>query len=224
MQRRLVPVRQAILGVACTLATGLAFAVPLAGAGVPRLIPCALSQEDAAISMNVMRAIVIKGNGSKGDLGAGSQCEYAGSPKQGAAPTKGLTIWVSDGGLPGLQELKTKICWLRKYLKTDESIRACGAATEALKERDPIRLVRALFIAAQNSGDATAWSSHLGGNPGYLWDPEPATKLTGSSAFYYVERLKRFVSITCIAIYAPFGRDSRCASEAADRLYVDLTN
>jgi hypothetical protein len=126
--------------------------------------------------------------------------------------------------VPAISELKASVCKLAALRGTPEAERACGAAKLAPKERDPVRLVRLLHIAAAGSGTASPLGAIIGSDPGYIWEPDSATGLAGTQVLFYVEKLKRFATTACISIYRSGGIDYACGIAAARLLHAGLTS
>jgi hypothetical protein len=200
-----------VLAVAAVL--GLTLSAPALGEG-----SLCLTDDEAGEAMDM--AVV---TGVTANSVGGTECKYTGSPRKQAGAQVTLVSWVSRAGeKPALEATKESLCKLAKLLQTSDTLKGCAYAKSALKERDPVRLIRLLYALADKFGGAAPLHS-IGHNPGYLWEPSLETKLTGSFAVFYETTVDRFVFVTCTRIYKARGADPVCAQEAARRLYAELT-
>jgi hypothetical protein len=217
MRDRCTSTAAVIVASAFLLAAAVALLQPVPAFGEGSLC---LSSDDAGIAMSAAVVIVLPGK-----YVGGTNCEYKGAPKKGAAPRKILATWVSaKGTTPSIEGLKSNLCKLAKLLETSGSKKSCAYAKAALKEHNPVRLVRLLYALSNHSGTAFDISGRLGGNPGYVWTPDSSTGISGSIALFYEQDEDRFVTAVCSAIYVRGGADPLCAQEAARLLYAELTS
>lgn len=168
-----------------------------------------MSVEEAADAMDTATATLVRALGNR----SAGNCVFQGLRK-GASPTHGLNFTVFRPGRAGLSRYARDIC---KFTAS-----ACKFALAAASENDPVRLMRLLYAAAQEHGDAFQLRNAFPGpGPAFLWDPAPP--YDGSVVVFYVTRQKQFVSVVCHANYKPAGRADDCAVQAARDVNTEIS-